>query len=464
MEKPMSKDQQNRMVREVMDVMTTKRRVGSVSLWSLDLLLCACLTHVLVNHWSLVSLHWCLLSLLAFHILYQIAFRSRAPRTARSLQFDPESSRFDALRRNKLANNTCQVPNERYPKGWYRLAASDDLLFGAQKPLSVSALGREFVLWRGDDGVRVLDAFCPHLGAHLGDGTVGANGCLACPFHGWQIGSGGRVESVPYIGEQQQPVSVRSRAYAARELFGSVLAWFDPDAGDCGGEAAPDYEPLVPASLTDGSTYYGGVTELRFRQRFSEMAENSADLYHFNTIHAPFPLPGLSRVLAMRHRIELAFVDGKPASTHRCFFRENATPMLFDRVPVSTEQTTSIVFDGPATMYFVLTLPVLGRIVFVKTILPVGPFDLRTEDLWFTDNSMPRFIGTMLAIVARNALEQDRRIWERKVFSTKPGLVKGDINFSRHRRWFNQFLTTQSTSSSSSSSPISCSSSSSLEW
>ena len=40
---------------------------------------------------------------------------------------------------------------------------------GEVKP--VRMLGRDFVIYRGTDGaVRVLDAYCPHLGAHLGYG------------------------------------------------------------------------------------------------------------------------------------------------------------------------------------------------------------------------------------------------------------------------------------------------------
>ena len=58
------------------------------------------------------------------------------------------------------------------PNGWYALAASERR--GARaSPSTVIALERELVLFRGEDGsVHVLDAHCPHMGAHLGGGEV----------------------------------------------------------------------------------------------------------------------------------------------------------------------------------------------------------------------------------------------------------------------------------------------------
>ena len=46
-------------------------------------------------------------------------------------------------------------------------AASDEVGLGEVKPLHY--LGRDLVAFRGEDGaVRIFDAHCPHLGAHLG--------------------------------------------------------------------------------------------------------------------------------------------------------------------------------------------------------------------------------------------------------------------------------------------------------
>ena len=53
------------------------------------------------------------------------------------------------------------------PFGWYAVAFSDELSIKEVKPLYFFA--KDLVLYRTETGIPVLlDAFCPHLGAHLG--------------------------------------------------------------------------------------------------------------------------------------------------------------------------------------------------------------------------------------------------------------------------------------------------------
>ena len=56
-----------------------------------------------------------------------------------------------------------------YPTGWYPFCFSKDLKVG--EVISEKYFGKELVAFRGENGeVKVVDAFCPHLGAHLGKG------------------------------------------------------------------------------------------------------------------------------------------------------------------------------------------------------------------------------------------------------------------------------------------------------
>ena len=53
------------------------------------------------------------------------------------------------------------------PFGWFQVAWSDEVPTGTSKPMQY--FGRHLVAWRGEGGeAHVWDAFCPHLGAHLG--------------------------------------------------------------------------------------------------------------------------------------------------------------------------------------------------------------------------------------------------------------------------------------------------------
>ena len=56
-----------------------------------------------------------------------------------------------------------------YPRGWFVIQFSDELPPGAVKPLKY--FGKDLVLFRTESGEpTILDAFCPHMGAHLGHG------------------------------------------------------------------------------------------------------------------------------------------------------------------------------------------------------------------------------------------------------------------------------------------------------
>lgn len=58
-----------------------------------------------------------------------------------------------------------------YPNGWFKLCNSWEVKKGEIK--SLKCLGQDIIVFRGENSkVGVLDAFCPHLGAHLGVGRV----------------------------------------------------------------------------------------------------------------------------------------------------------------------------------------------------------------------------------------------------------------------------------------------------
>ena len=71
-----------------------------------------------------------------------------------------------------------RYPFPAYPNGWFRMAYSSEVAAG--QVLALRLLGRELVLFRDEEGAaHVLDAYCAHLGAHLGvGGRVEAGGLL----------------------------------------------------------------------------------------------------------------------------------------------------------------------------------------------------------------------------------------------------------------------------------------------
>src|SRR5688500_15403459 len=97
---------------------------------------------------------------------------------------DGSSSRCSRRDRCGIASFACSVPpslgSDRrcamarfpmppYPNSWYHVAWSDEVVAGRITRLFF--LGREMIAFRGHGGtVHVLDAYCPHMGTHLGVG------------------------------------------------------------------------------------------------------------------------------------------------------------------------------------------------------------------------------------------------------------------------------------------------------
>ncbi|MHB8671400.1 MAG: Rieske 2Fe-2S domain-containing protein, partial [Acidimicrobiales bacterium] len=71
------------------------------------------------------------------------------------------------------------------PFGWFHVAYPDEIPPGQVLPLRYFA--RDLVIWRDSGGApHLMDAFCPHLGAHLGHGGTVDGAELVCPFHAWR--------------------------------------------------------------------------------------------------------------------------------------------------------------------------------------------------------------------------------------------------------------------------------------
>lgn len=88
-------------------------------------------------------------------------------------------------------------PLPRHPTGWFAVAFSRDLAPGERTPLRY--FGRELVLHRGESGRAVLmDAYCPHRGAHMGHGGTVRGHEIRCPVHHWRFGPDGACTAIPW--------------------------------------------------------------------------------------------------------------------------------------------------------------------------------------------------------------------------------------------------------------------------
>jgi nitrite reductase/ring-hydroxylating ferredoxin subunit len=108
------------------------------------------------------------------------------------------------------------------PFGWFAIGQSSDFAPGEAVP--AHWFDQDLVVFRSEDGtIAALDAYCPHMGAHLGYGGTVKNGALECPFHGWRWAGDGSCLAVPY-GRRGVP-KIRAGAVPVVEQDGVVLLW-----------------------------------------------------------------------------------------------------------------------------------------------------------------------------------------------------------------------------------------------
>ena len=112
------------------------------------------------------------------------------------------------------------------PNSWYVVAYADELVPGQLQRLRY--FDRDLVAFRGEGGeVAVLDAYCPHLGAHLGVGGTVVGDTIRCPFHGWRWDGEGACAEVPYA--KRIPANARVESYPTVERNGMVFVWIHAD-------------------------------------------------------------------------------------------------------------------------------------------------------------------------------------------------------------------------------------------
>ncbi len=173
----------------------------------------------------------------------------------------------------KLADSRYYPPG-RYPEGWYLVEVARNLPAGGLQ--QKTWMGKQIVVWRDSAGeVCVSEAYCPHLGGHLGPQAGGCvrNGRLVCPFHGFEYDISGQCVATP---NAPPPRTARLNVYETRELNGLIFSWWS-SVGRGPQWELPDWPEKEWERLQYGT--------MQFRGHPQETAENSVDINHLQYVH-----------------------------------------------------------------------------------------------------------------------------------------------------------------------------------
>ena len=310
------------------------------------------------------------------------------------------------------------------PYGWYALEYCDNLKAGDVKPLSY--LDRELVMFRSESGqANVLDAYCPHLGAHLGHGGIVKGESISCPFHAWEFDGTGTVTNVPYAKKIPPKASNGPcmKGYPVVERNQMIWVWYHP-YGEAPSFEVEHIEEIGDAGWTPLKTF-----DWRINTIIQEGGENAADIAHFITVHGVPSMPD-SEVRYEGHK-RITILDANSATVNDDGSVDNEN---FEAMHLVSQNM------GPGQ-----TLQRFTRLFDVVLMATVTPIDDQSMHLRFNftypkgADEMNQGLGAAIEAEIVRQVGQDIPIWEHKIYKESPILCDGDGPINQYRKWFNQF-------------------------
>jgi 3-ketosteroid 9alpha-monooxygenase subunit A len=313
------------------------------------------------------------------------------------------------------------------PTGWFQIGWSADFESGTTH--AIHYFGQELVAFRSDRGeLSVLDAYCRHLGAHLGHDSKVNGDCVVCPYHGWEWDGQGLNRLVPY---QDNPSRAKLRSWPITERHGLVFMWHDPNGGPPRGSfhvpnVFTDFEGLE-ANADDFFSCHPGATVLTPHEKIHPqlVLENSADCTHFRFTHGAPEYPQLRsfRTEGTRWWATMDFLSPKTKQPAMQLHNNNYTIGV-----------TAAVFDSPKQHY---------RLVLTATPIDDMYSDIRVSYFFprngVTSETFPPDIAAFAARIG-DLFEEDARIWRHQAFVQRPVYALADrAGYSELRSWSEQF-------------------------
>ncbi len=308
--------------------------------------------------------------------------------------------------RTERGEPAARYPMPPFPRGWYAVCDSDELAADEVKPLHY--LGRELVAVRDANGdARVFDAYCPHLGAHLGHGGRVENGTLHCPFHGWQFSAEtGACTGIPYA--KRIPPKAEIGALLSREINGLVLVHHDPD----GKPPAWELDPI--AELDDPTWVRCDRLEWTCRTHVHEVLENVFDTAHLRYVHGTPDVPAIEGTSEDVGKIEFEMVG-------------------------QSDLGVKLWGLGVAQLFYRIEVPLFE----FDTLTPIDDdhIEMRSR-IYLRDLGSPEAneaVSEQVVAELNAQADADIRIFEHKRHVSDPLLCDGDGPIPTFRRWAQQF-------------------------
>lgn len=154
---------------------------------------------------------------------------------------------------------------------WHPIAFSAEV---AAKPMRVTLLDLDLVVYRTSGGLTVAADYCPHRGTRMSLGRIMGD-VIRCQYHGLTFDAGGACTSIPGSPGQKIPDQLRLRTYPVAERYG--LVWTCLSATPAA--PLPDWPELTDPRLQKikmDAVWNAGA---------GRHTENFCDVAHFSFTH-----------------------------------------------------------------------------------------------------------------------------------------------------------------------------------
>eukprot|EP00756_Hemistasia_phaeocysticola_P012256 Hpha_TRINITY_DN15182_c0_g1::TRINITY_DN15182_c0_g1_i1::g.128461::m.128461/K14938/NVD, DAF36; cholesterol 7-desaturase len=315
-----------------------------------------------------------------------------------------------------------------FPTGWYAVCRSSEL--GRKEVKDVVFCGVRVALWRGSDGkARAVDAYCAHLGANMGQGDVVGN-MLRCPFHHWSYNGDGKCTGIPYAKPKCIPTEARVNTWQVLDQDDQIYIWFS---------RRPGQEPHWTPRVRNPNNYqFRGSFTVDIRGKVRSVTENSADIGHFQYIHAKTWSGWRANIMYSQWTLLQNYTPEGPFAS--IIVRPVMTFFNFYKMPM----TLRVLQMGPGMASISTTLPFnLGGVEILQCAMPTADSEHCTlteriyADSWF---------GRFVIYFANFEVLQDSLIWREQLAKDTPVFVPEvdgeettDMALHKYRKWFTQF-------------------------
>ena len=290
------------------------------------------------------------------------------------------------------------------PNGWFCISRSHELKVGEVQSLKFCE--KDVVAFRTENGTpAVLDAFCPHLGAHLGEGGCVRGETIECPFHAWRWNADGTCAEIPY-----------AKNFPPKE--------------------EPAWEVPVIEGFNGDDEKWGKMYHYDYNINtvLQEIAENDVDQAHFPKVHGSPSLPETEAITEGIYKKTIAETLMDPSNDS-----VSEEYKVKDHGMFTTTFTRESWGLGTVGLRMVNLPPSGGEFIMVNASCPVDNSNSILRWSMRVSKDIEDELGMAIIDGIANGVLDDMPIWDNKSYVSDPILCDGDGPINKFRKWVSQF-------------------------